>query len=176
MDGLDKGTRPGAGMILGRRALLRRAGRAAAGVATLGAVGAVGATVMLRPLPALAAAPDQVAVALARLIGDRVPQAGRVTLTVPALAENGNAVPLTVAVESPMVADDHVRAVHILSDGNPEAHVASFGLTPAAGRAEVATRMRLAKTQTVLAVAEMSDGSVWMAQAAVEVTVGGCAG
>ena len=113
---------------------------------------------------------------LRRLIGDKTPSEGRVTLRLPPIAENGNTVPLTVQVESPMTAADHVKAIHILADKNPSPEVASFKLTPALGRAQAETRIRLGTTQDVVAVAEMSDGSVWMARAEVKVTIGGCGG
>jgi sulfur-oxidizing protein SoxY len=75
-----------------------------------------------------------------------------------------------------MTEADHVKAVHIFSEGNPIPNVASIRFSPASGRARAATRMRMAKTQNVIAVAEMSDGSVYMAKAKVKVTIGGCGG
>ncbi len=110
------------------------------------------------------------------LIGDRTPQEGKVRLEMPQIAENGQSVPLTAAVDSPMTPDNYCRVVHILADGNPEAGVCSFEFTPMSGRAEFSTRMRLAQTQNVWAVAEMSDGSVWMTKTEVKVTIGGCGG
>ena len=94
----------------------------------------------------------------------------------PPIAENGNTVPLSVQVESPMTAADHVKSIFILADKNPSPEVASFRLTPALGRAQAETRIRLGTTQDVVAVAEMSDGSVWIARAEVKVTIGGCGG
>ncbi|MBM3508945.1 MAG: thiosulfate oxidation carrier protein SoxY [Alphaproteobacteria bacterium] len=99
---------------------------------------------------------------------------GRVKLVLPEVADNGNAVPLEVAVESPMSEADYVRSIHIVADGNPHPAVASFHLTPANGRAHVTTRFRLAKSQRVTAWAVMNDGSVWGTRAAVTVTIGGC--
>ena len=119
-------------------------------------------------------APTQAAVR--QFIGDRTPREGRVTLRVPPIAENGNTVPLSVQVESPMTAADHVKSILILADKNPSPEVASFRLTPALGRAQAETRIRLGTTQDVVAVAEMSDGSVWIARAEVKVTIGGCGG
>lgn len=129
----------------------------------------------------LAAAPARADLAKAQkllkeLIGDKTPQEGKVRLEMPQIAENGQTVPLTAAVDSPMTADNYCKVVHILADGNPEAGVCSFKFTPANGRAEFSTRMRLAQTQNVWAVAEMSDGSVWMAKTEVKVTIGGCGG
>ena len=114
--------------------------------------------------------------AIRRLVGTAEPQAGRVTIRAPNIAENGNAVPVNVSVESPMTADSHVRAIHILADRNPAAEVASFRLTPSMGRAQAETRIRLSETQDVIALAEMNDGSIWMARAEVKVTIGGCGG
>ena len=116
---------------------------------------------------------------LARLLGDRskdIPESDALELSLPEIAEHGNIVPLEFEVESPMTADDHVKSVHVFADGNPLPDVASFHFTPASGRAAASTRIRLARTQNVLAVAEMSDGSVLMAKQQVEVTIGGCGG
>lgn len=114
--------------------------------------------------------------AIKRAIGDRRPQEGRVTLRLPPIAENGNTVPLAVQVESPMTAADHVKAVYIFADKNPTPEVATFRFTHVMGRAQADTRMRLGETQDVIALAEMSDGSVWMASTEVKVTIGGCGG
>lgn len=150
---------------LGRRAVIR--GAAAAAVA------AGSAALFTRPA---FATPDKAAELMGKLIGGRTPQEGRVTLTMPQIAENGNTVPLTVVVDSPMTDKDYVKAVHVLADGNPEPAVASFNFTPLSGKAEVSTRMRMAKTQHIWAVAEMSDGSAWMTKTEVKVTIGGCGG
>ncbi len=113
---------------------------------------------------------------LLRSLAKGSPKEGRVAITAPAIAENGNAVPVTVAVESPMTGADYVKAVHIVADGNPNPGVASFTFTPASGRAEVQIRVRMAQTQKILAVAEMHDGSLWSAAREVKVTIGGCGG
>jgi sulfur-oxidizing protein SoxY len=99
---------------------------------------------------------------------------GRVKLEVPVLSDNGSSIPLKVSVESPMTAADHVRAIHLLSERNPERHMATFHLGARAGRAEVATRIRLAGDQRLVAVAELSDGSFWMDVAEVIVTLPSC--
>jgi sulfur-oxidizing protein SoxY len=104
---------------------------------------------------------------------DRV-AAGRVSVDVPPLVENGNTVPLTVSVDSPMTAADHVRTIHVFTEKNPQPEVVAFHLGPRAGRARVATRIRLADTQTVVALAELSDGSFWSARADVVVTLAAC--
>ena len=85
-------------------------------------------------------------------------------------------VPITVSIDSPMTAEDYVKSVHIFADGNPRPDVASFHFTPACGVATCSTRIRLAKTQNIVAVAEMSNGDVYMAKSEVKVTIGGCGG
>lgn len=116
--------------------------------------------------------------AIKAVVGDKELADGSkvITLDLPQIAENGNTVPLRVLVESPMTAEDHVAAVHIFAEGNPRPGVASFRFTPKSGRAEAATRMRLAKTQNVMAIAEMSDGKAYVSKAEVKVTIGGCGG
>ena len=114
--------------------------------------------------------------AIAELFGGRQAMEGKVSLDLPEIAENGNTVPVEVSVESPMTANDYVKSVHLFADGNPFPEVATFHFTAKSGRAQAATRMRLAKTQNVLAVAELSDGSIYMASKEVKVTIGGCGG
>ncbi len=99
---------------------------------------------------------------------------GPLTIELPELAENGNVVPYTLAVESPMTDADYVRTLHLLSSANPQAAVAKFHLIPATGKASVSGRMRLAKTQDVVAVAELFTGQLLVAVRKVEVTIGGC--
>ena len=101
-------------------------------------------------------------------------RSGRVRLDIPALVENGNAVGVTVMVDSPMSAADHVRRIGLFNEKNPQAGIAIFHLGPRAGRAQVSTRMRLAASQTVKAVAELSDGSFWSGEAKVIVTLAAC--
>jgi len=128
-------------------------------------------------LPGLAAADaEKLAAAMKKLIGDKSPTEGKVTVELPQIAENGNTVPMSFEVESPMTDADHVKSVHIFADGNPNVDVASCHFTPACGRARASTRMRLAKTQNVVVVAEMSNGSVVMGKSEVKVTIGGCGG
>jgi sulfur-oxidizing protein SoxY len=112
--------------------------------------------------------------ALRKLTGGKPLNPGRVTLELPPLSENGHVVPMRVAVASPMTEADHVRAIHVLTEKNPQPNVASFRFGPRAGRAVVQTRIRLADTQTVTAIAEMSDGSFWSASAHVIVTLAAC--
>ena len=106
--------------------------------------------------------------------GNRDVRPGRVKLDVPPLVENGNAVGITVTVESPMSANDHVRRIGLFNEKNPQADIAVFHLGPRAGRAKVSTRIRLASSQTVMAVAELSDGSLWSGEAQVIVTLAAC--
>ena len=108
--------------------------------------------------------------------GGAEPELGRVTLDAPEIAENGNTVPISVSVDSPMTAGDHVESVLIVADGNPNPDVATFHFTALSGTAAATTRMRLAKTQNVIAVARMSDGSVFMDKKEIKVTIGGCGG
>lgn len=122
------------------------------------------------------AALPEVEAAIEEIIGDRTAEEGRIRLDLPEIAENGNTVPLTVEVESPMTEDDHVTAVHIFAEGNPLPNVASMQFTPRSGEAIASTRIRLAKTQRIHALAEMSDGSVFTATREVKVTIGGCGG
>lgn len=112
--------------------------------------------------------------AIRKVVGSARVNPGRVTLDVPPLVENGNSVPLAVSVESPMTDASHVKAIHVFNEKNPQPDVVTFRLGPRAGRASVATRIRLADTQTVVAIAEMSDGSFWSASAAVVVTLAAC--
>jgi len=112
--------------------------------------------------------------ALGKLVGGAQVRAGKVKLQLPPLIDNGNSVPLSVAVESPMTGADHVRAIHVLTQKNPLPDVVSVHLGPRAGRAVISTRVRLADTQTVVAVAELSDGTFWSDSAEVVVTLSAC--
>ena len=120
--------------------------------------------------------PAAVAKAIKKLIGDKNTKVGRIKLELPQIAENGNTVPIAVEVESPMSSSDYVKAVHIYAEGNPAPDVATFRFTPDSGRARVSTRMRMIKSQNIVAVAEMSNGKVHMVKNAVKVTIGGCGG
>lgn len=99
---------------------------------------------------------------------------GRVKLELPVIADNGNAVPLKVSVDSPMSAEDFVKVIYLVSDRNPVRHMAAFHLGPRSGRAQLSTRVRLSGSQTVTALAEMSDGTFWMDRARVQVTLSAC--
>jgi sulfur-oxidizing protein SoxY len=129
-------------------------------------------------LPAARAASGQPADPFADLVrkitGGAAVKPGRVTVDTPRLADNGHSVPLSVSVESPMTVADHVRSITLLSRRNPRPLMATFHLDPAAGRAHVATRVRLNGSQRVLAIAQLSDGSYWSGEAEVEVTESAC--
>jgi sulfur-oxidizing protein SoxY len=145
-----------------RRDVLRIAGALAVGGTAAASVGPAAAT------------PAEMHAAVAGVVGEGKINVGKVRLDIPPLVENGNTVPCAVTVESPMTAADHVRAIHVFAERNPQPYVISAVLGPRAGRASIATRMRLRDTQTVLAVAEMSDGTFWSDRANVIVTVGAC--
>lgn len=134
--------------------------------------GAAGLLVLSLPLPALAR--PSLDEAVAAFAGGAPVTSGRVKLTVPPLVENGNAVGVTVDVESPMTAENHVRRIGLFNEKNPQAEVAIFHLGPANGRGRIASRIRLATSQTVLAVAELSDGTYWSSEASVIVTLAAC--
>ena len=128
-------------------------------------------------LPSVARA-DKAAMeaAIKEKIGSATTKPGRITLDLPQIAENGNTVPIGIEVESPMTDSDYVKAVHIFAEENPSPNVATLHFTPANGIAGASTRMRLIKSQNVVAVAEMSDGSLYRESVAVKITIGGCGG
>jgi sulfur-oxidizing protein SoxY len=112
--------------------------------------------------------------AIRQLIGEATPEHGKLNLELPSIVENGNTVPLTVSVESPMTEAEHVDSIHIFNEKNPQPYVAAFYLGPRAGKAQVSTRIRLADSQRVVAVARLSDGSFWSDSADVIVTLAAC--
>jgi sulfur-oxidizing protein SoxY len=120
------------------------------------------------------ATPESMAAAIQSFVGGSAVQKGRVALDIPALVENGNSVPLKVTVESPMTPEDFVKAIAIFNERNPQPNVANFHLTPRSGRAEVSTRIRLGDSQTIVAIAQLSDGSFWSDQAELVVTLPAC--
>ncbi len=119
---------------------------------------------------------NAVAAELKKLYGDKPMAEGKIKLDVPEIAENGMVVPINVEVESPMTDADYVKSVHVYATGNPLPGVVTYTFTPACGKAAASTRMRLAQTQDVVCVAEMSDGKLYTAKANVKVTIGGCGG
>ena len=114
--------------------------------------------------------------AVRKILGEAKPIDGKMTLELPEIAENGNTVPFTIAVDSPMTDKDHVKAIHIIATSNPQPGVATFRLSPISGKAAVASRMRLQRTQDVIGIAELSDGRFLMTKRPVKVTIGGCGG
>ena len=120
------------------------------------------------------ATPEAMAAAIREVTGGAAVREGKVRLDLPPLVENGNTVPLAVEVESPMTAADHVRRIHVFNEKNPQPHVFSATLSPRNGKALLATRIKLADAQKVIAIAELSDGSFWSASADVIVTLAAC--
>lgn len=178
---LDKIERPnlnwrrsGLGPALHRRAFL-------GSLAALAAIRspALAETAASGPAPLAASDPAlppsaQYEEALARIVGSGTPIEGRMTIELPEDAENGNIVPYKISIESPMTDQDYIARVHLLSTLNPQASVATFHFTPLSGQATVSGRMRLAKTQDVVAVALTSANSLLIARQAVIVGIGGC--
>lgn len=109
-----------------------------------------------------------------KIVGQADPRVGRVTLEIAPLVENGNLVPMTVSVESPMTSTDYVKAIHIISEKNPLPNIVSFNFGARAGRAQVSTRIRLLTSQRLWAIAEMNDGSFWQGHADSVVTLAAC--
>ena len=132
---------------------------------------AVPLVAMLRPA---GATPEAFEAAIASFTAGAVPQAGRITFEISRLIDNGNAVPVTVRVQSPMTPDDHVTAIAIFNERNPQPEVATFHLTQRSGKPDVSTRIRLATSQKLVAVARMSDGSFWQQTVDVIVTLAAC--
>src|ERR1700675_4013219 len=146
-----------------RRRFLGLAGSAA----VLGAV----PVVTLRPAEAT---PAMLAAAIRNVVGAAVVKTGKVKIDVPPLVENGNTVPMTVSVVSAMTPDDHVKSIHVFNEKNPQPNIGNFYLGPHAGRAQISTRIRLADSQKITAIAHLSDGSFWSASADVVVTLAAC--
>nr|VFK22830.1 MAG: sulfur-oxidizing protein SoxY [Candidatus Kentron sp. MB] len=114
--------------------------------------------------------------AIKKIAGGKSPIEDKVSIALPKIAENGNTVPFEVSVKSPMTERDYVKAIHVLAEENPKPEVVTFHLTPMSGKAWVKSRMRLAKTQSVIAVAEMNDGAMYIGKQKIKVTIGGCGG
>ena len=127
------------------------------------------------PGPAFAAKNDADEL-IKKFTGGKTAGEGRVRLDLPEIAENGNTVPMTVSVESPMTEQSYVSDVLVVAEGNPRGGIATFHFSPASGVAEVNTRIRLAETQNVIAIAKMNDGTVFKTSKQVKVTIGGCGG
>ncbi len=122
------------------------------------------------------ASADEAAALIGQFTGGAEPAEGRIVLSAPEVAENGNAVAISFAVDSTMEGADLVESVLVVADGNPRPHVAQFHFTELSGLAAASTRIRLAQSQTITAVAKMADGSLFINRTEVQVTVGGCTG
>jgi sulfur-oxidizing protein SoxY len=136
----------------------------AGGVAALGVV-------TLRPAEAT---PAMLATAIRNVTGAAAVKIGKVKLDIPPLVENGNTVPMIVSVASPMTPDDYVKSIHVFNEKNPQPNIGNFYLGPRAGRAQISTRIRLADSQKIVAIAQLSDGSFWQASIDVIVTLAAC--
>jgi len=137
----------------------------------LAAIGGAGLALAVRPAQAT---PETMKSAIRQVVGEAAVKPGRIKLDLPPLVENGNTVAMAVTVDSPMTANDHVKAIHVFTEKNPQPNVISAKLGPRAGKAEIQTRVRLADTETVVAICEMSDGSFWSDKVDVIITLGAC--
>jgi sulfur-oxidizing protein SoxY len=146
-----------------RRRFLGLAGSAAA-------IGVI-PVVSLRPV---AATPESMASAIRNVVGTATVQTGKVKIDIPPLVENGNTVPMTVSVASAMTPQDFVKSIHVFNEKNPQPNIGNFYLGPRAGRGQISTRVRLADSQKIIAIARLSDGSFWSASAEVVVTLAAC--
>ena len=135
---------------------------------------AVGGSAAAQTLTRSEGGPEAMQAAIRKVIGEAEVKKGKVKLDVPPLSENGNTVSCAVTVDNPMTPKDYVKAIHIFTEKNPQPYVVSVHLGPRAGRAAFATRIRLADTQTITAIAELSDGSFWSDSADVIITLGAC--
>jgi sulfur-oxidizing protein SoxY len=137
-------------------------------------VGGLGLPVIRPARAQLQANPAALGMAIRKVVGDATVKQGKVKLDVPPLSENGNTVAMSVTVDHPMTPDNYVKAIHVFTEKNPQPNVISVQLGPRAGQASISTRMRLADTQTVTAIAELSDGTFWSDKADVVITLGAC--
>src|SRR4051812_22930369 len=137
----------------------------------LAAAGGAALALAVRPAQAT---PASMAAAIRQVVGEAAVKPGRIKLDLPPLVENGNTVAMAVTVDSPMTANDYVKAIHVFAEKNPQPNVISAKLGPRSGKAEIQTRVRLADTQTVTAICEMSDGSFWSNTIDVIITLGAC--
>ena len=132
---------------------------------------AVAPIVTLQPLEAT---PAMLSAAIRNVVGEAQVRSGKVKIDIPPLVENGNTVPMTISVASPMTADDHVKSIHVFNEKNPQPNVGNFYIGASAGRTQVSTRIRLADSQKVVAIARLSDDSFWSAGTDVIVTLAAC--
>jgi sulfur-oxidizing protein SoxY len=134
-------------------------------------MGALPLAISVRPAEAT---PEMMATAMRALVGAAPVQTGKVRIDIPPLVENGNSVPMTVSVASPMTSTDYVKSIHVFNEKNPQPNLGNFYLGPRAGRAQVSTRVRLADSQKIIVIARLSDGSFWSVTAEVVVTLAAC--
>src|ERR1700686_3697047 len=120
------------------------------------------------------ATPAAMQAAIRKVVGEAPIRKGKIKIDVPPLVENGNTVPVTISVDSPMTASDHVKAIHLFNEKNPQPNVISAHLGPRAGKAALSTRIKLADAQKIIAIAQLSDGSFWSDEADVIVTIAAC--
>ena len=142
-------------------------------------LGLAGSTAVLGAIPIVTARPVEatpamLATAIRNVIGEAAVRTGKVKLDVPPLVENGNTVPMTVSVSNPMTSDDYVKSIHVFNEKNPQPNVGNFYLGPHAGRAQISTRIRLADSQKIVAIARLSDDSFWSTSVDVVVTLAAC--
>jgi sulfur-oxidizing protein SoxY len=138
-----------------------------------GVAAVLGAVPVVTVLPAQAT-PATLTAAIRSVTGTAVVRTGKVKLDIPPLVENGNTVPMTVSVSSPMTADDYVKSIHVFNEKNPQPNIGNFYLGPRAGRAQISTRIRLADTQKITAIARLSDDTFWSVSVDVVVTLAAC--
>src|SRR3981189_3398452 len=142
-------------------------------------LGLAGSTAVLGAIPIVTvrpaeATPAMLTSAIRNVVGEAPVRTGKVKLDIPPLVENGNTVPITVSVTSPMTADEYVKSIHVFNEKNPQPNIGNFFLGPRAGRAQVSTRIRLADSQKVVAIARLSDDSFWSASVDIVVTLAAC--
>jgi sulfur-oxidizing protein SoxY len=142
-------------------------------------LGLAGSTAVLGAIPIVTlrpveATPAMLATAIRNVVGEAPVRTGKVKLDVPPLVENGNTVPMTVSVSNPMTSDDYVKSIHVFNEKNPQPNVGNFYLGPHAGRAQISTRIRLADSQKIVAIARLSDDSFWSTSVDVVVTLAAC--
>ena len=142
-------------------------------------LGLAGSTAVLGAIPIVTvrpveATPAMLATAMRNIVGEAPVRTGKVKLDVPPLVENGNTVPMTVSVQNPMTANDYVKSIHVFNEKNPQPNVGNFYLGPHAGRAQISTRIRLADSQKIVAIARLSDDSFWSTSVDVVVTLAAC--
>ena len=137
----------------------------------LSLAGGAAALVIVRPADAT---PAMLQAAIRNVVGEANVRTGKVKLDIPPLVENGNTVPMTVSVTSPMTAEAYVKSIHVFNEKNPQPNIGNFYFGPRAGRAQISTRIRLADSQKVTAIARLSDDTFWSATADVVVTLAAC--